>query len=349
MLRVIVIEVTVALLLLLSSYSAAGANPDPHYRLVKKIMLGGEGGWDYFDIDSATGRIFIPRRTHTMVVDPTGKVLGDLPIQGSHAVAFAPEFNRAFTSDNEQQTVTIINLTSLQLIGKIKLPNRNSDGILYDPSSKRVFTFNTDGGNDATAIDAATGRVLGDIPVGGKPEAAQADGTGRIYVNIEDRNQIVAFDSRKLTILNTWRLDPCDEPSGLAIDVVHKRLFAGCRNKMMVVVDYNSGKVVATVPIGEGVDADRFDPEKQLAFASCGDGTITVVHEDSPNKYTVVETVKTEPGARTMAIDLKNHKLYAVTAKLGPPVAETPGSRSRPTLIPNTFTLLIFTQQLSDR
>lgn len=318
---------------------------DTGYHLVKKLTLGGNGGWDYFDVDSTTHRVFIPRRTHMMVVDAAGKLLGDLPIMGSHAIAFASEFNRAFSSDNEQQTITIVDPATLQVIGKVKLPGRNSDGILYDPASKRLFTFNTDGGNDSTAIDAKTGKVVGSVPLGSKPESAQTTGKGRIYVNMEEKNQIIEFDSKTLKVLNTWSIAPCEEPSGLAIDVDNKRLFAGCHNKLMAVIDYTDGKVVATIPIGEGVDANRFDPATGLVFASCGDGTITVAHEDSPDKYTVIQTISTQPGARTMAIDTSNHNVYTVTATLGPPPPATPDDpRPRPTIIPNTFTLLIFSR-----
>jgi DNA-binding beta-propeller fold protein YncE len=341
--------VAVFVALLIAACGEAWVDPanvkaqNKNYHLVKKITLGGEGGWDYFDVDSVTHRVFIPRRTHMMVVDAAGKILGDLPIMGSHAIAFAPEFNRAFSSDNEEQTVTIVDPASLQVVGKVKLPGRNSDGILYDPASKRVFTFNTDGGNDATAIDAETGKVVGSVSFGSKPETAQATGTGRIYVNMEEKNQIIEFDSKTLKVLNTWSIDPCNEPAGLAIDIVHKRLFAGCHNKLMAVIDYTDGKVVATVPIGEGVDANRFDPGTGLVFASCGDGTITVAHEDSPDKYTVVQTISTQLGARTMAIDTNNHNVYTVTARLGPPASATPDN-PRPTIIPNTFTLLIFSR-----
>jgi DNA-binding beta-propeller fold protein YncE len=313
------------------------------YRLAAKITLGGPGSWDYFDVDSTTHRLFIPRRTHTMIVDAKGNVVGDLPIMGSHAIAFAPEFNRAFTSDNEEHTVTAIDLEKLKIVAKIQIPNRNPDSILYDPSSKRVFTFNTDGGNDATAVDAKTGRWIGNVPLGGKPETAQADGAGSIYVNIEDKNQIKAFDSKTLEVLSSWPIAPCNEPAGLAIDTAHKRLFAGCHNKLMAVVDYTTGKVVATVPIGEGVDANRFDPATNLAFASCGDGTITVAHEDAPDRYRIVQVISTQRGARTMAIDTSNHNLYTVTATFGPPVAATTDNpRARPAIAPNTFTLLIF-------
>jgi DNA-binding beta-propeller fold protein YncE len=325
--------------------SASAKAQNTSYHLVKKVTLGGDGSWDYFDVESTTHRVFIPRRTHVMVVDAIGKLLADLPIMGSHAIAFAPEFNRVFTSDNEQQTVTIVDPATLEVTGKVKLPGRNSDGILYDPASKRLFTFNTDGGNDSTAIDAKTGKVVGSVPLGSKPESAQSSGTGRIFVNMEERNQIIEFDSTTLKVLNAWPIAPCKEPSGLAIDVVHKRLFAGCHNKLMAVIDYTDGKVVATVPIGEGVDANRFDPGTGLVFASCGDGTITVAQEESPNKYTVVQTISTLPGARTMAIDTSNHNVYTVTATFGPAAAAAQDNpRPRPAVVPNTFTLLIYSR-----
>jgi DNA-binding beta-propeller fold protein YncE len=316
------------------------------YHLVKKITLGGPGGWDYFTVDSATHQVFIPRGTHTMVLDPDGKVVEDMQnMQGAHGIDFAPELRRGFTSNGGSHSMTIFDMDSLKIIADVKVPDRNPDGILYDPASKRVFVFNGGGGNDATAIDAKTGEIAGSVPPGGKPETAQADGTGRIYVNVEDKNQILAFDARTLKVLNTWPIDPCTEPAGLAIDVAHKRLFAGCHNKLMTVVDYTNGKVVATVPIGQGVDANRFDPGTGFAFSSCGDGTITVAHEDSPDKYTVVDTISTQRGARTMALDTKNHNVYTVTAELGPPPAATLAAPNpRPTIVPDTFTLLIFSR-----
>lgn len=327
-----------------SLIAALAASEPSAYRLVKKITLGGEGGWDYFEVDPGTNRVFIPRGTHVMVLDPEGKQLADIPnIHDAHAIAFAPDLKRAFLS--AEGSVAILDMEKLQSAGEVRLPNRDPDAILYDAASKRVFTFNGGGGNDATAVDAQTGKVVGSVPLGGKPEFAQADGAGRIYVNVEDKNQIVAFDSKTLKRLHTWPLSPCAEPSGLAIDVAHKRLFAGCHNQMMAVVDYTNGKVVATVPIGKGVDANRFDPETGLAFASCGDGTITVAHQDSPDKYTVVQTIATQRGARTMTVDTRNHNVYTVTAQFGPPPPATPERpHPYPTVISKTFTLLIFSR-----
>jgi DNA-binding beta-propeller fold protein YncE len=315
------------------------------YHSAKKVTLGGEGGWDYLLADAATHRVFISRGTHTMVVDADGKLLGDIPnTQGVHGIALAPEFNRGFTSNGRANTVTIFELDTLKTISEVKVTGENPDSILYDTSSKRVFTFNGRSGN-STAIDAKTGEIAGTIALGGKPETPQSDGAGHIYVNIEDKGQIAAIDSAALKVLNTWSIVPCEEPSGLAFDVAHHRLFAGCGNKMMAVVDSTNGKVVTTLPIGDGVDADAFDPQTGFAFASCGDGTLTVVHEDSPDKFTVVDTIQTQRGARTMTVDTASHNIYTVTAEFGPMPDPTPDHpRQRPPMLPNTFTLLILTR-----
>jgi DNA-binding beta-propeller fold protein YncE len=331
----------VAAIFVAQSFAAMAAASE--YKLAKKITLGGEGGWDYFEVDPATSHVFIPRGSHVLVVDAEGNQIADIPnIHGAHAIAFAPELKRAFLSTDN--SVTILDTDKMQVVREAKLPSgRDPDAILYDGASKRVFTFNGEGGNDATALDAETGNVLGSIPLGGKPEFAQADGTGHIYVNVEDKNQIIAFDAKTLKALHTWPIAPCKEPSGMAIDVTHQRLFSGCHNGLMAVVDYTTGKVVATIPIGKGVDANRFDPVTGLAFASCGDGTITVARQDSPDKYSVVQTIATQRGARTMTIDTGNHNVYTVTAEFGPPpkaTAENP--HPWPTVISKTFTLMIF-------
>ncbi len=322
------------------------AAPKPQgseYRLMKKVILGGEGGWDYLLADADTHRVFISRGTHTMVVDAGGKSLGDITnTQGVHGIALAHEFNRGFTSNGRANSITIFDLGTLQTINEVKIDGQNPDAIVYDPASKRVFTMNGRS-NNATALDAKSGEVAGSVPLGGKPETAQADGEGHVFVNIEDKSQIVEFDSKSLQVLNTWSIAPCESPSGLAFDVKHKRLFAGCDNKVMAVVDATNGKVVATVPIGDGVDANGFDPGTGFAFASCGDGTLTVAHEDSADTYSVADTIKTQRGARTMTVDTGSHNVYTVTAEYGPapaPTQENP--RPRPTMVPNSFTLLIY-------
>jgi DNA-binding beta-propeller fold protein YncE len=315
------------------------------YHLAKKVALGGEGGWDYLAFDSRGRRVFISRATHTLVVDADGKKVGDIPnTQGVHGIALAPEFNHGFTSNGRANSVTLFELDSLKTIREVPVNGENPDAIVYDPSSHRVFTLNGRS-HDATAIDAKSGEVVGHIPLAGKPEFAQADGAGHVYVNIEDKSELSEIDSNALKVLNTWPLAPCQEPSGLAIDVAHRRLFSGCNNRMMAVVDADSGKVVTTVPIGDGVDANAFDPGTGFAFASCGEGTLTVAHEDSPDKFSVVENVPTQKGARTMALDPKTHTVYLVTAGFGPPPAATPDNpHPRPAILPDSFTLLIFTR-----
>jgi len=320
----------------------------PSYHLVKKIVLGGEGGWDYFIADPVTHRIFIGRGTYVMVLDPDGNIVGKVDVgkdNEAHAVAFAPDLHRAFTSNGGGSSVTIFDPDSLTTIGEVKIPGRDTDDILYEPVSKRVFTFNGGKGNDATAIDAVKGVVVGSVPLGGKPETAQADGQGHIYVNIEDKSELREIDAQTLQVMHTWPLEPCQNPSGQSIDTAHSLLIIGCRNGVMEFWDYSGGRVAGTVPIGKGVDANRFDPETGLAFASCGDGTITVAHEDSPNQFTVVQTIQTMRGARTMALDTGNHNIYTVSAEFGPPPAATrQNPHPWPTIKPRTFALMIYSR-----
>jgi len=281
-----------------------------------------------------------------MVVDPdSGKTLDEIPeTPGIHGVALAPDLGRGFTSNGRESMVTIFDLKTLKPIQKVKTGD-TPDAIAYDPKSRRVFTFNARG-HSASAIDAATGTLVGEVPLGGKPEFAVSDGKGHIYANIEDKNEMAVIDPDKLTVKARWPLAPCEEPSGLAFDQEHHRLFAGCSNKMMTIVNADTGHVVTTIPIGQGVDANAFDPGTQLAFSSNGEGTLTVVHEDAPDKYLVLGNVETARGARTMALDPKTHTIYLVTAKFGPkpaPTADNP--RARPPMLPGTFELLIVPKQ----
>ncbi len=313
------------------------------YHLLKKVVLRGEGGWDLLTCDSEARRIYISCGTHVMVVDAdTYAVVGDIPdTNGVHGIALAPEFGRGFTSNGRANNVTIFDLKTLKTLGQVST-GAGPDAILYDPASHRVFTFNG-GSNDATAIDAATGSVAATIPLGGGPEFAVADGKGLVYVNLEDKSEVVEIDSQGLSVKAHWSLAPCERPSGMAIDRKHGRLFIGCHNKMMAVMDAASGKVLATPPIGAGVDANGFDPETRLAFSSNGEGNLTVVHEDSPDEFTVVASVETQPRARTMALDLKTHNVLLVTAEFDPaPPATAERPRPRPTMKPGTFTLLVF-------
>ena len=325
--------------LLVASALAAEAG----YHVVKTYKIGGEGGWDYLKTDASARRLYISRGTHVIVLDlDSGKDVGDIPdTPGVHGVALAPDLGRGFTSNGREGTVTIFDLKTLAPIGSKVKAGENPDAILYDPATKRVFTFNGRS-HDSTAIDAGSGKVLGTIKLDGKPEFAASDGKGEIFVNIEDKSELTAIDPNKLEVKAKWPLAPCTEPSGLAMDVKHRRLFVGCDNKMMAVVDADNGKVVATPAIGEGVDATRFDPETGLAFASCGeDGVLTVIKQDSPDKYSVVENAKTEKGARTMALDEKTHHVFTVTAKFGPPPAPT-AANPHPwrTIVPDTFVVL---------
>ncbi len=331
-----------AVLVFLFAAAAVLAGPS-RYHLKNKIKLGGEGGWDYITFDAAAGRLYISRATHVTVLDAaSGKVAGDIPdTQGVHGIALAPDLGRGFTSNGRSASVTIFDMKTLAVIGNAKT-GEGPDAIVYDPASHRVFTMNGRA-KSSTAIDAATGNVAGTIELGGRPEFAVADGKGHVYVNLEDKSDELELDTVKLAALKRWPMAPCTEPSGLAMDREHRRLFAGCDNKLMAVIDADNGKVIATPAIGEGVDANGFDPGTQCAFSSNGDGTLTVVHEDSPDKFTVVENVATQRGARTMALDEKTHDVYLVTAEFGPrpaPTADNP--RPRPPMIPDSFVVLVF-------
>jgi DNA-binding beta-propeller fold protein YncE len=324
---------------LLATFSVAA---DPGYHVIKSYKLGGEGGWDYLNLDSSSRRLYISRATHVIVIDAdSGKPVGDIPdTPGVHGIALAPELGRGFVSNGREGTVTIFDIETLKPITKVKAGD-NPDAILYDPATKRVFTFNGKS-HDSTAIDAAKGTVVGTIKLEGKPEFAVSDGKGEIFVNIEDKSQLDAIDPDKLEVKSRWPLTPCEEPSGLSMDRKNRRLFAGCDNKMMAVVDADSGKVLATPAIGEGVDATAFDEGTGLAFASCGEGVLTVVREDSPSKFSVAENVKTQDGARTLALDEKTHEIFVVTAKFGPPPAPTPEQpHPRHAILPDSFVVLV--------
>ncbi len=322
----------------------ARAQGTPSYHVARHFAVGGEGGWDYPQADSGKGRLFLSRGTHVMVLSSdSGTSIGDIPnTSGVHGIALAPELNKGFISDGRDSSMTVFDYTTLATTAKVNVGGANPDAILYDPFSRRVFTMNGRSGT-ATAIDATTNQVLGTVPVGGKPEFAQTDGRGRIYVNIEDSSQIVAFDARTLQVKGRWSIAPCESPSGLAIDVQHHRLFSVCENRIMTVTNADNGHVITTVPIGAGTDGVAFDPSSGLAFAACGgDGVITVVHEDSPDRYSVVQTVQTQRGARTVTVDPKTHRVFTPTAEFGPPPDSVPGQRrGRPQMVPNSFTVVV--------
>jgi DNA-binding beta-propeller fold protein YncE len=321
---------------------AAFAADGPGYKVVNTYKIGGEGGWDYLIADASARRMYISRATHVIVLDlDSGKTVGDIPdTPGVHGIAIAPEFNRGFTSNGREGTVSIFDLKTLATSSKVKV-GENPDAIIYDPFTKRVFAFNGKS-QSASAIDAAKGTVAGTIKLEGKPEFAAADGKGEIFFNIEDKSELVAIDAKKLAVKAAWPLAPCESPTGLSMDHKNRRLFVGCDNKMMAVVDADTGKVLATPAVGDGVDATAFDEDTGLAFASAGEGVLTVVREESPQKFNVAENVTTQAGARTMALDVKTHNVYVVTAKFGPAVAATPDNpHARRTILPDTFVVLV--------
>jgi DNA-binding beta-propeller fold protein YncE len=307
------------------------------YHLVKTIPVAGEDGWDYVAVDSEGRHVFVSHGSHVVVLDADKySIVGDIPeTQGVHGIAFARDAGRGFTSNGRANTVTIFDLNTFKTLGTVKAGN-NPDAIVYEAGTKRVFTMNGRSG-DTTAINVADGSIAGTLALGGKPEFAVADGKGTIYVNIEDKSELVHFDAQKLVVLNRWPMAPCQEPSGLAADWKSHRLFAGCDNKMMAVIDADSGKVVKTVPIGDGVDANGFDPETNLAFASTGDGNLTIAHEDSADKYTVIMNLPTKKSARTMALDSKTHNVFLPAAEFEPPA---PGER-RGKMKPGSFVILV--------
>ncbi len=323
--------------------SLSFAGPNASYEVVQKVAIGGEGGWDYLTVDSAARRLYVSRSTRVMVFDAdTLALVGEIPdTAGVHGVALAPDLGRGFTSNGRASSITIFDLKTLKQLEEVKVTGENPDAILYDGTSKQVFAFNGRSAN-VTVVDGATGRVNATVALGGKPEFAVTDLQDRVYVNIEDKSEVVVLTARKPAVLQRWPLVPCEEPSGMAIDRQHGRLFVGCSNRMMAVVDTATGSVVATVPIGGGVDANAFDPARSLAFSSNGDGTLTVARQDSPDRYTVAQTVQTQRGARTMALDEKTHRIFLATADFGPPpspTAEQP--HPRPSLVPGSFTLLV--------
>ena len=297
----------------------AGANPPagPGYHVLKVITVGGPQGWDYLTMDSAARRLYIGRGNQIQVVDPdTGKLVGTVPgLQDAHGLDPIPALGRGYTSNGGTSTSTIVDLKTLKKIGDVKV-GKGPDSFVYDDATRRVFTINVDD-ETATAIDAAKGVAVGSFALKGRPEFAVSDGKGHVYVNLTDKNQVVEFDAKALNELHRWSLSPCEYPSGLSMDRKNRRLFSVCDNEMMAVMDADTGKVVATPPIGQGVDASVFDPDTQNAFASNGEGTLTVVHEDSPNKFTTVETVKTRFGARTATLDAKTHDILVVTGHRG--------------------------------
>ena len=321
---------------------AAAANQP--YQFLTEIPIGGEGGWDILTIDSPANRLYLSHATKVVVVDLNkNAVVGEVAdTPGVHAFVAVPEFQRGFSSNGKEAKSSVVDLITLKTISKIDT-GQSPDAIVYEPRHREVYVFNHTG-NSATVIDAKSATVSATISLGGSPEFAAVDEkAGRIYCNIEDKSEVAVIDSTKHEVVARWLIAPGEEPSGIALDAAHHRLFATCHNKMMVMLDTETGKVVANVPIGAGVDGCAFDDASQLAFASCGDGTTTIAKEETPQKLTVVQTLKTERGARTMALDPKTHRIYLPTAQFQPAPSPSPGaSPARPTIVPNTLKLLVY-------
>ena len=324
---------------ILSLVSLALCKADGPYHLLKEIAVGGEGGWDYLSIDETNRRLYVSHATKVVVIDldkeaVTGEV-SDTP--GVHGFALAPKLDRGFSSNGREAKASIVDLKTLKTLMKVDT-GENPDAILYEPGQGEVYTFNGRG-KSATVFEAKSAKVVATIALPGKPEFAVCDPkAGRVYCNIEDKNEVVAIDTKSHEVANAWPIAPGEEASGMAFDVAHHRLFLGCGNKLMVMMDSTNGKVVATLPIGQGVDANAFDPATQLAFSSNGEGTVTIAHEDAPEKLTLVQTLKTERGARTMALDPKTHKIYLASAKYEP--SDT--VKSRPKMISGSVKILVY-------
>jgi YVTN family beta-propeller protein len=310
---------------------------------VASYRLGGEGGWDYIALDTVHDRLFIARSDRVMVVDPDkGTLLGEIPgLDRAHGIAFSYATGHGFATSGADSTVIMFDLATLKVLGHTRV-DADDDAILYDPASTHIFTMNGDA-HTASVIDAASGKRIGTIALGGQPEFAVSDGAGKVYLNLEDEGVIAELDPRAMKVTRRWSIAPCESPTGLAIDAAHGRLFSVCRNRIMAISDVSAGKLYTTVPIGSGVDGARFDPATGDAFASNGEGTLTVVHVDPPNEPRVAQTVPTISGARTMELDPRNHRVYVVGARFGEVHAE-PTARSsgrRPPMVPGSFTLLV--------
>ena len=328
--------------MLLSGFAASQATEKPNYSIVNRIPLSGDGGWDCCRLDETNKRLFVCHENQVQVLDvATRKQVGEISgTKGVHDIAFAPEFNKAFISDGKDDSVTVINETTLTVMSKIRVTGSDPDAIVYDPFTRRVFAFNGKSDN-ATVIDAKTDKVLGTIALGGGPEFAVSNGAGLLYVNVEDKGEVAAINTRTLRIERRWSVAPASKPCAIAFDKMHNRLFVGCRSKVMLAMDATSGKALATLPIGDHVDGACFDSSMGLVFFSNGEGTITVIEADEGDTYEIVQTIVTQKGAKTSALNQQTHCLYLPTAeyKQAPaPMAEKP--KAKAPVKPNSFAVL---------
>jgi DNA-binding beta-propeller fold protein YncE len=346
---------SVLVLAVLSAVAVAGAPSaarvapqDARYAKVAEIQIGGEGGWDYLSVDPAGRRLYVSHASKVVVVDiDKNAVVGEIaPTPGVHGIALAPELGRGFVSNGREATSSIVDLRTLRTVSKVTT-GQNPDAVLYEPIHQEVYAFNG-GGKSATVFDARTGEVRATIPLPGKPEFAVFDQkAGRIYNNIEDTSQLVAIDSAKHAVVATWPIAPGEEASGLALDPRTHRLFVGCGNKLMLMVDAANGRVLSSVPIGAGVDANAFDPGTGLAFASSSDGTLTVARADAAGKLGVVQTIATPARSRTMTLDPTTHRLYVAAAEFAPAAPGPDGKPQRPQVVAGSFKVIVYATSAS--
>jgi DNA-binding beta-propeller fold protein YncE len=335
----------IALVLALASVTLLLGQSSSSYRVTHTYTLGGDGSWDYIVPDPPNHRLFIARQNRVMVVDEdSGTLLGEVTgIQGAHGTALAEATGHGFATSGNDRSVVMFDLKTFKVLGRIPAA-ANADAILYDSASNRVFTLNGDA-HSSTVIDPRAGTLITNIPLGGKPEYGASAGDGKVYANLTDTSEVVEIDAKTTTVARRWSTAPCKQPVAMAIDTTHHRLFSGCRSGVMAVSDYQAGKMVATVPIGTGTDGAGYDAASGDAFASNADGTLTVIHQDSPDQYHVVENIQTPQGSRNMGLDPTNHRAFVVSAKFGPPPA---GARRGPVL-PGSFALMVIEREAGRR
>jgi DNA-binding beta-propeller fold protein YncE len=330
-----------AIALLFAVAAPLSAQPSSTYRITHTYMLGGDGFWDYVVPDSANHRLFIARENRVMVVDANdGKLLGEVSgIQGAHGTAVVADTGHGFATAGDDESVVMFDLKTFKELGRIPA-GEDADAIIYDPASKRVFSFNGDA-HTATVIEPQAGTLVTNVALGGKPEDGASAGDGKVYVNLTDTSEVVEIDAKAATVSRRWSTAPCEQPVAMAIDAAHHRLFSACRSGVLTVSDYQAGKIVATVPIGAGVDGADFDATVGDVFTSNGEGTLTVIHQDTPDQYRAVQTLTTAPAARNMGLDPSTHRIFVVSAKFGPLPDGAAGGRRRGPVLPGTFELLV--------
>jgi DNA-binding beta-propeller fold protein YncE len=325
-----------AFVLVIAATTGLLAKSSPSYRVTHTYMLGGDGSWDYVVPDAPSHRLYIARQNRVMVVDAGGgKLLGEVTeVHGAHGTAIAADTGHGFATSSEDKSVVMFDLKTFKVLGRIPAAE-DADAILFDKPSNRIFTLNGDA-NSSTVIDPVAGKLIKNLPLGGKPEYGVSAGDGKVYANLTDKSEVVEIDAKTATVTRRWSTAPCKQPVSMAIDTVHHRLFSGCRSGVMAVSDYEAGKVGATIPIGTGVDGAGYDATTGDAFASNADGSLTVIHQDGPDQYHVIQSLPTPVGSRNMGLDPSSHRVFIVTAKFGP----VPAGGRRGPVLPGTFTLM---------